>query len=89
MIRHTVVFTLKHSKNSQQEKNFLDDALRLANISSVNNFERLKQISPKNTFTFGFSMEFESKEGYDFLQQSSRSRGFCSEAVDSGGLKFS
>jgi hypothetical protein len=66
MIRHTVVFTLKHPSNSQQEKDFLDASLLLANISSVKNFERLKQISPKNNFTFGFSMEFENKEGYDF-----------------------
>jgi hypothetical protein len=66
MIRHTVAFTLKHPSNSQQEKDFLEAALLLANISSVKNFERLKQISPKNNFTFGFSMEFENQEGYDF-----------------------
>jgi hypothetical protein len=66
MIRHTVVFNLKHPQNSSQEKAFLDAALRLASISSVRNFERLKQISPKNNFTFGLSMEFENKEGYDF-----------------------
>jgi len=48
MIRYTVVFTLKHPSNSQEGKDFLDAALLLANISSVKNFERLKQISPKN-----------------------------------------
>ena len=66
MIRHTVVFTLKHPRNSLPEKAFLDAALRLASIPSVRNFERLKQTSPKNDFTFGFSMEFENREGYDF-----------------------
>lgn len=66
MVRHTVVFTLKHPRNSSQEKAFLDAALRLASISSVRNFERLKQINPKTNFTFGLSMEFENKEGYDF-----------------------
>ncbi|MBY5817435.1 Dabb family protein [Rhizobium leguminosarum] len=65
MIRHTVAFRLKHETGSAAETSFLADALVLANIPSVRNFEQLRQTSPKNDFTFGFSMEFDDQAGYD------------------------
>lgn len=65
MIRHTVAFRLKHAAGSAAEKQFLDDALALATIPSVRNFEQLRQTSPKNDFSFGFSMEFEDQAGYE------------------------
>nr|WP_315187936.1 Dabb family protein [uncultured Albidiferax sp.] len=64
MIRHTVVFTLKHPPASDAESSFLEAAQILASIPSVRKFERLRQVSPKNHFDFGFSMEFDSTEGY-------------------------
>jgi hypothetical protein len=65
MIRHTVVFSLKHSQGSAEEKKFLEDALILASIPTVRNFERLKQVSRKNGYKFGFSMEFDDQAAYD------------------------
>lgn len=65
MIRHTVAFRLKHQAGSPEEIGFLDAALILKEIPSVRNFERLRQTSPKNDFTFGFSMEFDDQSGYD------------------------
>ena len=65
MIRHTVVFTLKHAKGSAEEKKFLEDALVLTEIPGVQKFERLRQTSPKNNFSFGFSMEFDDQAAYD------------------------
>jgi hypothetical protein len=65
MIRHTVAFRLKHEAGSAEEASFLRDALVLENIPSVRNFEQLRQTSPKNDFTFGFSMEFDDQSGYD------------------------
>jgi hypothetical protein len=65
MIRHTVVFTLKHPQGSAAEKKFLEDALVLAEIPTVQRFERLKQVSAKNSFKFGFSMEFADQVAYD------------------------
>ena len=64
MIRHTVVFTLKHPKGSPQEKRFLEDAMLLAAIPGVEKFERLRQVSPKNNYSFGFSMEFRDEAAY-------------------------
>ena len=65
MIRHTVVFTLKHAQGSAEEKKFLADAKILAKIPTVRNFEQLKQVSRKNDYQFGFSMEFDDQAGYD------------------------
>jgi hypothetical protein len=65
MIRHTVVFTLKHPQGSAEEKKFLEDALVLTRIPTVQNFERLKQVSKKNDYKFGFSMEFADQAAYD------------------------
>jgi len=65
MIRHTVVFNLKHGKGSAEEKKFLADALVLTEIPGVEAFEQLRQVSPKNSFGFGFSMEFADQAAYD------------------------
>ena len=65
MIRHTVVFTLKHAHGSLQEKMFLRDAnTALESIPGVKKFEQLKQVSKKNDFQFGFSMEFADQAAY-------------------------
>ena len=64
MIRHTVVFRLKHPKGSADEKRFLADARNLAKIPGVEKFEQLRQVSPKNDYHFGFSMEFTDQKAY-------------------------
>jgi len=65
MIRHTVVFTLKHAAHSPEEKQFLADAKAiLAAIDGVERFEQLRQVSPKNDYRFGFSMEFADQAAY-------------------------
>jgi hypothetical protein len=64
MIRHTVVFRLKHPAGSAEEKKFLADALCLVSIPGVEKFEQLRQTSPKNDFHFGFSMEFVDTAAY-------------------------
>ena len=66
MIRHTVAFRLKHAPGSEAEREFLDTAQRiLAPIPGVNAFECLRQVSRKNNFTFGLSMEFANQAAYD------------------------
>jgi len=64
MIRHTVTFKLKHAAGSQEELDFLQAAGKLAAISTVRNFECLRQTSKKNSYDFGLSMEFSSMEDY-------------------------
>lgn len=65
MIRHTVAFRLKHAPGSVQENAFLAAAMALAGIPGVERFEQLRQVSPKNDFRFGFSMEFADQRAYD------------------------
>ena len=65
MIRHTVVFKLKHPAGSESETDFLRAAQRLAEISTVKNFECLRQVSKKNDYDFGLSMEFDSQDDYE------------------------
>lgn len=65
MIRHTVVFKLKHAARSSEEVEFLQAATVLETIPGVQKFERLHQTSKKNEYDFGFSMEFDSPEAYE------------------------
>lgn len=64
MIRHTVVFRLKHASGSRAETDFLRAAKDLAAIPGVQCFECLRQISPKNPYQFGISMEFADAAAY-------------------------
>ena len=64
-IYHSVFFKLKHPKGSQLEQAFLAAAKKLAAIPGVEKFECLKQISKKNKFEFGLSMEFANQQLYD------------------------
>ena len=65
MIRHTVVFKFKPSVDSIAAQNFFVAAKRLATIHGVQNFESLRQISKKNHYEFGLSMEFANETIYE------------------------
>lgn len=54
MIRHTVVFTLKHGEGSEAEWDFMAAAEILATIETVQKFEQLRQVSPKCDYAYGF-----------------------------------
>lgn len=69
MIRHTVVFSLKHPSGSTAERDFLQAACALTVIEGVRNFECLRQTSPKNNYTFGLSMEFADEAAYAFYSE--------------------
>ena len=64
MIRHTVVFRLKHPAGSAAEQEFLRAAYELSAIPGVERFECLRQVGAKNAFTFGLSMEFADATAY-------------------------
>jgi hypothetical protein len=65
-IRHMVIFNLKHDVNGTETEKFLKDGEKLlSSIPVVENFEVLRQVSPKNDYDFGFSMEFSGKEAYE------------------------
>jgi len=64
MITHSVIYTLKHPAGSAEEQDFQQTIAGLAQIPTVRNLRRHRQVSPKNKFSFGLSMEFASKEDY-------------------------
>jgi hypothetical protein len=63
-IRHTVVFTLSHDASSPEEADFLAAAARLQSIEGVEEFQILRETSPKNSYRFGISMEFAGPAAY-------------------------
>jgi hypothetical protein len=69
MIRHSVIFSLKHAKGSAAEADFFKAADVLIGIATVQKFEKLRQVSRKNDYDFGFSMEFEDQAAYDFYNE--------------------
>ena len=64
-IRHTVSFTLSHPPGSAKEADFLATAEKLGAIPGVEAFEVLSEVSPKNGYRFGISMEFADQAAYD------------------------
>jgi hypothetical protein len=64
-IIHSVFFTLKHEAASTEESDFFAKAAKLLAIPGVENFQVLKEVSPKNPYAFGFSMEFAAQADYD------------------------
>jgi Stress responsive A/B Barrel Domain len=68
-IRHTVAFTLAHPEGSAEERDFLEAAERLGAIQGVEAFELLSEVSPKNGYRFGLSMEFADRAAYEGYNQ--------------------
>jgi len=64
-IRHTVAFSLVHGEGSAGERDFLEAAGRLATIPGVEAFELLAEVSPKNGYRYGISMEFADRSAYE------------------------
>ena len=63
-VRHTVSFDLHHAAASPEEADFLAAAERLAAVPGVEAFEVVREVSPKNGFRFGISMEFADEAAY-------------------------
>ena len=68
-IRHTVSFRLRHPAESNAERDFVNAARKLSEIPGVEAFDILAEVSPKNQFRFGISMEFEDAAAYAAYNQ--------------------
>jgi hypothetical protein len=65
-IRHMVIFCLKHPVGSAEAEKFLKDGEKiLTSIPVVRHFRVFRQVSVKNDYDYGFSMEFNSAEDYE------------------------
>ncbi|MDG0810824.1 Dabb family protein [Cohnella rhizosphaerae] len=88
-IRHQVIFDLKHEKGSAEADRFLKDGWRiLTSIPAVRNFEVLKQVSPKNDYTYGFSMTFASQADYDSYNAHPAHVAFVAERWETEVARF-
>ncbi len=63
-IRHAVVFELRHAPGSSEEADFLSAAEGLRGIPGVEAFEVVREVSPKNGYRLGISMEFADGDAY-------------------------
>ena len=82
-IRHTVSFRLRHPGDSEEERDFLEiAAATLPAIPGVDAFEVLDEVSPKNGFRFGFSMEFADQAAYDAYNAHPEHTRFVAERWD-------
>ena len=64
-IRHSVAFALHHTEGSAEEATFLDALRALAAIPGVDAFEVVTEVSPKNPYRHGVSMEFADRATYE------------------------
>ncbi|WP_435354862.1 Dabb family protein [Emticicia sp. SJ17W-69] len=76
MIRHSVILKLKSDLGLEEKQAFFDAVDKLAVIPNVQKFEVLKQISTKNKFEYGISMEFDNQEQYDFYSNHAEHQAF-------------
>lgn len=65
MIRHSVVFKLKHPIGSHEEQLFFDAVNKLATIEGVENFITYRQTSAHNSFDYGLFMDFANRDLYE------------------------
>jgi hypothetical protein len=69
-IKHMVIFCLKHEVGSPEAAKFLEDGrVILSSIPTVVNFQAFKQVSVKNDYDYGFSMDFTDQAAYDFYNE--------------------
>jgi len=88
-VRHTVSFALVHPEGSREEADFLAAAARLAEVvPGVEAFEVLREVSPKNGFVHGLSMEFADRAAYEAYDAHPEHVAFVSERWDAEVTDF-
>ena len=87
-VRHSAVFTLQHDEGSAEEADFLDAIARLEAIPGVEAFELMREVSPKNNFRFGLTMEFADPAAYTGYNEHPDHVRFVSERWDSEVADF-
>jgi quinol monooxygenase YgiN len=64
-IRHQVVFTLKHEPGSAEEADFVAAITALEAIAGVEEFQLMREVSPKNAYAYALTMEFADRAAYE------------------------
>ncbi len=82
-IRHSVIFSLAHPEGSEREREFLEAIAALSSIAGVEAFELMREVSPKNRYRFGLTMEFPDRAAYQAYNEHPAHVGFVSARWDS------
>ncbi|WP_028547371.1 Dabb family protein [Paenibacillus sp. UNC451MF] len=88
-VRHMVIFCLRHDSGSPESETFLHDGRAiLTAIPQVECFEVLRQVSPKNDYDFGFSMEFANQSAYEAYNEHPAHGRFVRERWETEVTRF-
>ena len=87
-IRHSVAFTLRHEQGSDQEADFLDAIVQLEAIPGVEAFELMREVSPKNPYTYALTMEFADPTAYAAYNEHPDHVAFVSQRWDGEVAEF-
>lgn len=63
-IHHSAYFVFNDSLSSDDTELFFTEIKKLAAIPGVIGFKVVNEISPKNSYNYGVTMEFENQEAY-------------------------
>jgi hypothetical protein len=81
-IRHSVVFTPTHAAGSGEEADLLAAIRRLAAIPGVEAFELMREVSPKNDYRYGLTMEFADASAYQAYNENPEHVAFVEQRWD-------
>jgi hypothetical protein len=87
-VRHSVVFTPTHAEGSAEEADLLAAMRRLAAIPGVEAFELMREVSPKNDYRYGLTMEFVDDSAYQAYNEHPEHVEFVDRRWDSEVAEF-
>jgi quinol monooxygenase YgiN len=87
-IRHSVVFSPTHAAGSAEEADLLAAIGRLAAIPGVEAFELMREVSPKNDYRYGLTMEFADRSAYEAYNEHPEHLAFVEQRWDAEVAAF-
>ena len=87
-IRHSVAFSLRHEAGSDAEADFVAAISALEQIPGVEAFELMREVSPKNDFDYGLTMEFADQAAYAAYNEHPQHVAFVADRWDAEVTDF-
>jgi hypothetical protein len=87
-IRHSVVFSLAHEAGSDAEADFVAAITALEQVPGVEAFELMREVSPKNDYDFGLTMEFADQAAYTAYNEHPQHVSFVADRWDAEVTRF-
>ncbi len=87
-IRHTVAFTLRHDEGSPAAASFFEALAALGAIEGVEELQVWSEVSPKNSYRYGVSMEFATRTAFETYTASPEHVEFVRDRWDDEVTEF-